>query len=956
MATRRNKAQPDSTAPRAIVALGYSAGGLDPAMEILRELPPDTGLAVVVVQHLDPKHESQLRELLARETRLTVKDAAEGTRLQANEVYVIPPNVQLTVEKGVLHQKPRPPGAPFLVVDTFMKSLAEDQKSHAIGVVLSGVGQDGTLGLAAIKGEGGITLAQEERSARFDSMPRSAISAHAVDFALAPGDIARELVHLARHSLTQPSPPQSEVVLAEEPLKRTFQMLRTLSGLDFSAYKPSTVQRRILRRMLLQKVEELADYVRLLQQQPVELQALYEDLIINVTSFFRDPEAFESLKRTVFPTLVADRPANQPIRIWIPGCSTGEEVYSLAITAIEFLSEHQLPIALQIFATDVNEKPLARARTAIYPDTISTDVSPERLRRFFLKMEGGWQINKTVRDVCIFARQDITHDPPFSHLDLLSCRNVLIYMTPSLQQGVLPIFHYSLRPSGFLLLGSAETVGRFGDLFTLVDKKHKIYARKPVATPHIDFRVGRRDGEPIRNVASPVLPATPQEAQQDVDRLLLERFAPPGVLINQDFEVLQFRGRTGPYLEPAPGHPSFNLLKMAKEPLRAELHATLQKARVADAMTRSSPVRTLRDGHVHLITVEVLPVRPRKNSEATFLCLFLDAAGATTAAVPPETAPPAEPRPEVGELEAELATTRQYLQAIIEEQDATNEELMSANEEIQSANEELQSINEELETAKEELQSTNEELTTVNEEMEERNQELILLNNDLNNLLSSINVPIVIVGPDLRIRRFTPMAQKLLNLISGDVGRPVVDIRHNLELPDLGQFLHQVIDTLIPIERDVQDSAGNWYSMRIRPYKTLDNRIDGAVMVLFEVNDARRSLMDLQRLRKLSEALTEMVAAAVIIVDEHFRCRTVNGIFLDWFRLQEQRPDGVELWTLPHPLFHQAALRSKLEQVTPGTPLDACSVATPDGTFRVSARMVVPTAGDGLMLITFERA
>ncbi len=851
-APARAEATPSAPAPAdfPIAALGASAGGLDAFRQLVRKLPRDLGMALVAVQHLEPTHESMLSEILARSTPLPVKKVTDGTVLEPGVLFVVPAACEVSIESRVLRVAPREAGAgPSMPVDHLFRSLAVDQGSRAIGVVLSGTGTDGTLGLKAIKEHGGITFAQDARSAKFDGMPAAATASGFADFVVAPEEIATELVRIARHPGM--SSGAEGLVAHPDDLRRLFAMLRAATDVDFTHYKHTTIRRRILRRMVLHKVAHLAEYLAFLDEHPAELFALYQDLLIKVTSFFRDPETFRALKLVVFPAIVRARSGDEALRIWVPGCSTGEEVYSIAITLLEYLAENASTATFQIFATDVSEAAIEKARTGLFVESIALEVSPDQLRRYFTRVEGGYQIAKSIRDTCVFARQNVAKDPPFSRLDLVSCRNVLIYLEPVLQKRMMALFHYALKPTGFLMLGTAETIGPSSDLFALVDKAHKIYAKKLTgARPEVNVRLAPYGGG-HRAAALPLATRTeiepaPADLQREADRVVMARYAPPGVVINDDMEILQFRGHTGPYLEPAPGEASFNLLKMARQGLLHDLREAVHRARSTRATARKEAL--LREGGaVRRIDVEVEPLRNEgAPHDRCYLVLFEE--------VPAARAEPAGGKRgkrsgkrsgkrekdraeshEVAALRKEVAATKEYLQSIIEEQEATNEELRSAHEEVLSSNEELQSINEELETAKEELQSTNEELTTVNEELQNRNAELGQLNLDLTNLLANIDIPIVITTVDLRIRRFTPQAVRMLSIVATDVGRPLREIRPKVDLFDLEELVSRVIDTVAPLEREVHDAGGRAYSMRIWPYRSVDDRVDGAVVAWIEL-------------------------------------------------------------------------------------------------------------------------
>jgi two-component system CheB/CheR fusion protein len=835
--------------PFCLVGIGASVGGMEAFEELLSGLPNKPGIAILFVQHLEPHHKSHLAEILGRSTSMTVVEAADGMTVEADHVYVIAPNTVMSFAEGRLRLAARPIRGTSMPIDHLFRSLASALKSRAIGVILSGGGTDGTLGFQSIKAEGGITFAQDEKTAKQDSMPRSAMADGCVDYVLSPKEIARQMVRLVNHSYAQEGGDGGPAD-GGDTIGRIIEVMRSATNVDFTHYKLTTIRRRIQRRMALRNVDNYDEYYQLLRCDTSELNNLYEDLLIRVTQFFRDPAAFEALKEKVFPGLVIGRLPDRPLRIWVAGCSTGEEVYSLAIALLEFLTTQEKTLPIKILATDLNEAALDKARIGLYVDNIEADVSPERLRRFFVRTNGYYQISKAVRDLCVFSRHNIAIDPPFSHLDLVSCRNVLIYMDVALQKRVLPMLHYSLSPHGYLFLGTSENIGTFGELFSVIDPKARIFSKRPVPTgvpvdfgayvmPHGPGRHGQRDGPPLWSAL---------DVQKEADRIVLARFAPVGVVADETMSVLQFRGRTAPYLEPAPGMASLDLFRMLREGLLADVRAAVNQAKTENVAVTRHGVRLLDGNGRRGVRIEVIPFVVPPSSARFFLILFADLPIAGETEAPPPTpqaqAPAAE---QVAPLQQELTALREYLQSVIEEHESTNEELKSANEEILSANEELQSTNEELQTAKEESQSANEELLTVNVELNHRNAELAGVNGDLVNILNGVSIPIVLVSRDLRIRRFTPLGEKLFNLIPGDLGRPISDIKSNLDLPDITQLINKVIDTLTPYEGEVQDKDQRWYTMRIRPYVTLENRIDGASVVLLDVDSIKRGLMEEHR-------------------------------------------------------------------------------------------------------------
>jgi two-component system CheB/CheR fusion protein len=809
-------------------------------MELLRHVPADSGVAIIYLQHSDVSHISELPQILARVTNVPVRLAMDTTVIEPNVVYVAPPDGAVTCANGVLRVEPRGDRA-ILPIDAMLRSLAADVGNRAISVILSGTATDGTLGSKAVKAEGGITFAQDE-TARFDGMPQSAITSGAIDFVLPPNEIAAEIVRIAVHPYVARD--EDEKHFSEQDLGKIFTLLRSSHDVDFTHYKPATIERRIRRRMALHKVETLGEYIAILSQKSDEVEQLYNDILIRVTSFFRDPEVFAALQNEILPLLMRNR-GDKPLRIWVPGCATGEEVYSLAMVFHEALAAMSMECPVQVFGTDVSDASIDRARSGMYTESISSEVSPERLRRFFTRVDGGYRVAKSIRDCCIFARQNLTKDPPFSKLDLISCRNVLIYLGAVLQRRVMSIFHYSLQPEGYMVLGSSETIGNYADLFTIVDRRNKIYQRKgALGRLPLDISRATTPLSSHRMERSRLLEdeaAGPPNLFREADRVLLSRFSPAGVVIDEEMEILQFRGRTSAYLEPAPGAASFNLLKMAREGLLAELRTAIHSARKKDTAVRREGIALTAD-QTQTVMIDVIPfVGPAGGRY--FIVLFESSQPDPEAkSRRKKSAAPAADTKQSIRLKRELEATRDYLQSIIEEQEAMNEELRSANEEIQSSNEELQSTNEELETAKEELQSTNEELMTLNEELEHRNDELAHVNNDLLNLLSAVDLPIVMLDSGLCIRRFNPSAQRVLNLIPSDSGRSIRDLSLTLDVHDLDAVIGQVIDTLEVRELRVQDRDGHAFMLRIRPYKTSDNKIDGAVLMMIDIDQLKKKM------------------------------------------------------------------------------------------------------------------
>jgi len=756
-----------------MVAIGASAGGLEALSELFEALPTNSDMAFLVAQHLAREHDSLLAELLGKRTQMPVQSAVDGMQVLPNRVYVIPPNATLTLEAERLQVRARERDRPHHPADILFTSVAQGCADAAIGIVLSGGDADGTLGVQAIKHQGGITFAQAPDSARFASMPQSAIATGCIDFVLRPREIARELTRLRSHRYLRQASGAPEVMPAqeegtdaeEEQLRHVFRRLRASQGVDFSHYKRSTVRRRVARRMAVPRLDVLPEYVGLLEEDPAEASALYQDLLIRVTQFFRDPDTVEVLRAQVWPRLCAGRSPQEALRIWVPGCATGEEVYSIAITLLEYLGDQQEPLRIQLFGTDLSETAIEKARSGLYVSAIAEDVSPQRLERFFTQEDSHYRIARRVRDLCVFSRQDVTRDPPFSRLDLLSCRNLLIYLDATVQRRVMQLFHYALRPQGYLLLGPSESVGASSSLFEMIDKPTRLYTRKatPSAALNLDRTVLATERVPPPQLDTARSAAPADSVQRAADRLLLAEYAPASLVVDEQLNLLQIRGETGPYFEFAAGAPSLNLTRVARPELLVELSPA-----VAEARERGERVR--REGlHVGDLTAVTLQVIPLKSApEPHYLIILEDASPpAGTRTVPVAALPEAEKDRRLAQLERELVAMRQYLQAMVEEHEALKEQLRSAHEEALSANEEFQSTNEELETAKEELQSTNEELTTTNDELRERNRELGVLNDDVRRarevaerarayadaIVETVREPLIVLDGDLQILR-----------------------------------------------------------------------------------------------------------------------------------------------------------------------------------------------------------
>jgi two-component system, chemotaxis family, CheB/CheR fusion protein len=928
-----------------IVGVGASAGGLEAFTQLLRKLPVDTGFGFVLVQHLDPQHASALTEILGRATTMPVFEAVNNCRVKANHVYVIPPDTTLGISRGILKVRPRSssPLAPRSI-DAFLEALAKDQEERAIGIVLSGAATDGTLGLEAIKAAGGVTFAQDA-SARYGSMPRSAVGSGCVDFVLPPAGIARELRRLARHPLVGarsrgPASARHSAQARERDEGPSFdeirRLLRAHTGIDFSLYKPSTIQRRIVRRALLTRQGSLTRYADFLRGNVKELDSLCADVLISVTAFFRNPDAFAALKRKVLRPLLRKR-SEIPLRVWVVGCATGEEAYSLAIALTEVAEAIPQTRAFQLFATDVSERNLDRARHGLYPKGQLRDVSPERLRRFFTAEDGGFRVVKALRERVVFARHNLVGDPPFSRMDLISCRNLMIYLTPRIQSRLLPTFHSAINPGGFLFLGASESVGAFAKLFKVVEKRQKIFTRtgssaSPFAPP-LTSAGGQRGPAPVIRLRGDRRPAgtrTPWrgelDPQREADRVTINHFAPPGVLINSEMQILQFRGSSGPFLEPPAGRATFDLLKMARPFLMLPLRAAIQQAKATGGTVRTAAIGFDRPGRAASVSIVVVPLK--NLNEPCFLVLFLaaevtespahgPAAAASPASVAPAESAGGRTRDSIlrEHLERDLAETRDYLRTVQEQQAASQEEMQDASEEAESANEELQSLNEELETSKEELEATNEELTTVNEEVLSRNAELNRLNSDLINLQASARLAIVLLGRDRTIRRFSPQAEKQLHLAAADIGRPLRSDGYGLRPRALNALIARAITEGVECERQTQDAEGQWLSVRVRPYLNAKSEVDGAVLVLVDIDGLKRQERLLLAEQKHAESLIQTVPAPLVVLNSTLEIVSANGAFFRDFRLKAAQVVGRSLFELDRGSWNIPRLRRLLESI-----------------------------------------
>ncbi|CRI64383.1 MCP methyltransferase/methylesterase, CheR/CheB with PAS/PAC sensor [Thiocapsa sp. KS1] len=965
--------------PFPIVGIGASAGGLAAFEAFFSAIPRDigTGMAFVLVQHLAPDHKSILTELVKRYTRMQVQEVEDGMRVEPDCAYIIPPNNDMALFNGALRLlEPTAPHGLRLPIDFFFRSLAQDQHERAICVVLSGTGSDGTLGARAIKGEGGLVIAQSPTTAAYDGMPRSLIASGHADYVLPPEEMPAHLIAYAAQAFGKATRPITPSATPEDALTKICILLRDKTRHDFSQYKETTLRRRIERRMALHRIDRLGDYVGFLRQDPAEIEALFSDLLIGVTSFFRDPDAFAALEAEVIPRLFHDKPAGATVRVWVCGCSTGEEAYSIAILLREHLETLKQAYKVQVFATDIDPRAIDQARTGLYPSSISADVSAARLARFFSEdPQGGYRVQKVVRDLLVFSEQDLVQDPPFSRMDLISCRNLLIYLNGDLQARLIALFHYALSPNGVLFLGTSETVGEVPALFAPLNRKWKLYSRleRPRGA-FVPTSVMREPPPASTGDRQPLQPAAAGRNKGKLDlralteQALLRHGDPVGILVNGRGEILHIYGRTGQYLEPAPGDAAMNVFAMAREGLRRDLTTALHRAVTHREAVRRTGLRVKTNGDFSRIDLTVRPEQTQLDGIllTDFYLIVLETATSEPTA-PGTTAPDTadanpEPNARIAELELELRAKEEYLQSTREEMETSNEELKSTNEEMQSVNEEIQSTNEELETSKEELQSVNEELATVNAELQTKVADLSRANNDMNNLLAGTGVATLFVDHQLCITRFTPTATRLIKLIAADIGRPVGDIVSNLvDYTDLTDDVQAVLSDLLPREHEVQTRQGAWFLMRIGPYRTLENVIEGAVITFVDVSERKRGEDAVRAARAFAEAIVDAVREPLVVLDADLRVVSANRAFYRHFRLSESNTRNRLLFTLSHHRWDIPALRDRLQEIQAqgGSFEDfALEQDFPDigaRSLRLNARRIDPGEGQpGMILLALE--
>ncbi len=912
--------------PSYIVAIGGSAGGLEAFEEFFTHIPADSGMAFVVVQHLDPTHKGMLPELLQRYTSMPAVQIEDGMQAEPNSIYVIPPNKDISILNGALHLLDPTSARGFrLPIDFFLKQLAQDQGEKAVAVILSGMGTDGTSGLKSIKEKLGMVMVQEPRTAKFDGMPNSALATGVEDYVAPAGDLPAKLMEYAKHRIGGATRTTLLVESKTSAFQKIIALLRTHTQQDFSLYKKDTLNRRIKRRMDIHLLDNPEDYVRYLRENPHELDLLFKEMLIGVTSFFRDPEAFESLKAKLLARLQTRVETSDTIRAWIVGCSTGEEAYSIAIILRECLDdlEPRGSIDTQIFATDIDKDAIEKARRAVYPANIAAEVTPERLQRFFARDEDSYRVKKEIRDSVVFALQNVTMDPPFTKMDLVSCRNLLIYFSPELQQKILPLFHYSLKPGGIMFLGPSESVGGQRDLFAVLDNKEKVFERKVTEASSketLEFPLSRK--------ADPVAQEAPQQsadrkkgvnAADIAQRILVDSYTPAAVLIDEQGEILYFNGRTNTYLEPPLGKANLNIYAMARDTLRNEIGMCVRKALTENADFALKGLKVGSNGGEKTFNLTVKPLTGPDTAQRLLMVVFEDVQ--TPKRVrrrkSGECADP-EQQNIVQQLEEELKYSKERLQDTVEEMQATSEELQSSNEELQSSNEELQSTNEELTTSKEEMQSLNEELATVNGELQVKVDLLSQVNNDMKNLLNSTQIATIFLDNNLKIKRYTSEATKIIKLIETDVGRPMTDLVSNIEGVDLARNAQEVLETLAFKEIQVRNTEGRQYAARILPYRTLENMIDGVVLTFIDVTDLA-NLENMLIQRDFAKNIVNTVREPLLVLDGQMRVEFASQPFYRTFKVSGSETEGQYIYDLGNGQWDIPALKELLENLLPET-------------------------------------
>ncbi|OEC88368.1 chemotaxis protein CheR [Methanobacterium sp. A39] len=904
-----------------MVGIGSSAGGLEALEKLFSNMPKDTGMGFVLIQHLDPSHESTMADLISRYTDMEVLVIQDGMPVKPDKLYVIPPNKEVGIKNGILHlYKPLEPHGFRMPINLFFQALGNDQGKNSIGIILSGFGSDGTKGLSSIKGAGGMVMAQDPASAQSDSMPSSAIATDLVDHIAPPEKIPECLISYIKH--LKKMPPITVIEQDEETLdsiRKILVLVKNSTGHDFSLYKKSTINRRIGRRMAILRIDNISDYLKHIQKNPHEANVLFKEFLINVTSFFRDPQSYKSFKKNITSQLLEKKANGDTLRIWIPGCATGEEAYSIAILIQEYMEKTEKTFNIQLFGTDINKDAIETARIGTYPPTISSEVTPEWLKKFFSKKEDNYKVNRDIREMAVFALHDLLKDPPFINLDIISCRNVLIYLNKDAQKKVLSSFNYGLKPDGILFLGPSESIGPFIDSFKNLDSKWKIYkniskprSNKELTTyPYSELHYGNRDIEIMEKNGK-----SGPEMTQIVEKIIIENYAPSLVITDKQGTINFIYGRVGKYLEPAQGSASLNILDMAREGIKFELSSAIDNAVSKGEEIEYTNLEVKTNGNFQPINLKVKPINKPESMKGLLMVIFEDIGSPEDVGKSenlPKTVPKKNER--IIKLESELKVTKKRLQTTIGQLETSNEELKSANEELQSMNEELQSTNEELETSKEELQSLNEELLTVNSELQTKIGEMTEINDDMNNLLNSTEIATIFVDKDIKIKRFTKEATKIINLIPHDIGRPLTDIVSNLEYTKLIEDSQDVVKRVIYKEKEVRTKDGKWYLARIVPYKTHENIIAGAVLTFVDIDQQKKARILTQHSLDYVESILETVREPLIVLDNEARIISANKSFYNKFKVTEKNTQGKLLYSLGNNQWDILELKELLEKV-----------------------------------------